>query len=306
MKCAVFSCQGLGDGLITLVLSNNLALAGYEVDTYHPFLQSVQEFFPHLPIFPFPKDLTLLRNYDHLFILYEKSSWMMDILQKALALFSEKTTVLNPIATPNCDYPFWEQGKFNGNLPFIENLYIFAKDQLHIKHPTKLNGLQLPKGIFPRRHEKRVILHPTSSRKGKNWSKEKFLLLSKKLKEEGFDPTFLLTEEEQKDWPEVQAPHFDELKEMICFVAESGWMIGNDSGIGHLASCLGLPTLTICRNQLTANFWRPAWSLGKVIVPPPFIPNIKGLRWRDKKWQLFIPVRKVLKTFEEMVTSGQV
>lgn len=302
MKCAVFCCMGLGDGFITLVLSNNLVQSGWQVDTFHPFLQSIQEFFPSLPIYPFPRDINLLKNYDRLFILYEKSTWMMAILEKALAEFPEKTTVLNPIATPNCDYPFWEYGRFNGSIPFVENLYSFAKNQLGIDQPTRHNGFVLPKEIVPRKLTKRVIIHPTSSRQGKNWSKRKYLLLSEKIKKKGFDPFFILTSQEQKQWPEVKAPYFSHLKEMIYFVAESAWMVGNDSGIGHLASCIGLPTLTICRNRLTANFWRPAWAQGKILVPPRFIPNIKGLRLRDKNWQSFISVRKVLHSFEEMVS----
>ena len=74
-------------------------------------------------------------------------------------------------------------------------------------------------------------------------------------------------------------------------------MIGNDSGVGHLASCLGIPTLTICRSQMAANFWRPGWSKGAVITPPAWVPNLKGLRLRDQHWQKFISVKKVYKTF---------
>src|SRR5690348_18510042 len=39
--CAVFSCQGMGDGLISLVLSNNLHLNGAEATTFHPFLNEL-------------------------------------------------------------------------------------------------------------------------------------------------------------------------------------------------------------------------------------------------------------------------
>jgi ADP-heptose:LPS heptosyltransferase len=74
-------------------------------------------------------------------------------------------------------------------------------------------------------------------------------------------------------------------------------MIGNDSGIGHLASCLNLPTLIICRSKIAAPFWRPGWTSGEVILPPAWIPNLKGLRFRDKYWQKSITVPKVLKSF---------
>lgn len=289
MKCAVFSCMGLGDGLITLILSNNLRRAGHEVDTYHPFMAGMQSWFPSLPILPFPKGE--LPSYDRYFIVYERSSWMEAVLKHCLNHFREKTTVLNPIATPNCDYPYWEEGRFDGNLPFADNLLLFCRDILKLPDPTKENGIQPPTDLSS--HPRRVVIHPTSSRAGKNWTKPKFLKLAERLKDDGFEPQFILTAKERLEWPEVNPPHLDSLDALARYVAESGLMVGNDSGIGHLASCLGLPTLIICRNQLAANFWRPAWKRGEVIYPPGWIPNLKGMRWRDRHWQKFISVNRV-------------
>lgn len=303
MKCAIFSCMGLGDGLITLVLAHNLQKHGADVVMFHPFLEKIQSFFPHIPLKRFPQDLSTLATYDRLFIVYEKSSWMREILEKAQREFPKKTTILNPIATPHCDYSYWEEGRFDGNLPFAENLYRYCRDLLKLEKPTRENGIVLPDAIEQNKYQRRVIIHPTSSRKGKNWTKEKFIRLSQKLQKDNFDPVFILTKEEKKQgWPEVKAPEFKELKELAIFVAESGWMIGNDSGIGHLASLVGVPTLTICRSRTAANFWRPAWTKGEVIVPPKGIPNLKGMRLKDKKWQFFISVNKVYKTFKQMMS----
>lgn len=297
MKAAIFPCIGLGDGLITLVLSHNLVRNGWEVDTFHPFMSQMQELFPRLPLFPRPTELDFLAGYDKIILIYEKSEWMLSLLKTALTLYPEKTVVLNPIATPNQDYPFWEVGRFDGRIPFVDNLCHFCTEGLHLKEVVKENGIYLPPEVEKGKFPQRVILHPTSSRKGKNWSKQKFLRLSAKLKKKGLDPVFILTKEEKEEWPEVEAPHFPSLKALTYFIAESGYMIGNDSGIGHLASCLGIPTLIICRSAMTADFWRPAWTRGEVIFPPQWIPNIKGLRLRDKKWQYFIPVRQVFKRF---------
>lgn len=120
---------------------------------------------------------------------------------------------------------------------------------------------------------------------------------------QGYTCVFILTPEEKKDWPEANAPDFSTLIELAEFIAESGWMIGNDSGIGHLASCLGIPTLTICRSHMGANFWKPSWAYGKIIVPPSWIPNVKGLRLRDKKWQAFISVETVYTRFFDLVSE---
>ena len=98
-RFAVFSCLGLGDGLIALVLSNNLHLNGYEVTTFHPFLEGLQEWFPYLPLrsFPLLKDLELvLKEFEHFFLIYEKSTWMQAILVHCQNHYPERTTILNP------------------------------------------------------------------------------------------------------------------------------------------------------------------------------------------------------------------
>ena len=189
MKAAVFSCKGLGDGLIALVLSHNLRLNGWEVDTFHSSLSGLQSWFPGLPIKSFPPSL---EKYDRFFIIYETSPWMQEILKECRNRFWEKTTVLNPIATPNRDYPYWEHGKFNGKVPFAENLYQFCKAVLQLPNSTKENGIQAPDQI--ERDMARVVIHPTSSRLGKNWTKQKYEELSYRLKNAGFKPVFVLTE----------------------------------------------------------------------------------------------------------------
>lgn len=301
-KCAVFSCLGLGDGLISFILSNNLVREGDEVISYHPFLKGMQDWFPSFQIKKFPEAAQVseeLESFDHFYIFFEKSSWMSQIIHYCQTHHPEKTTIINPIATPKTNYPYWENAKFNGSKPFVDNLEKFCKEGLLHAHPTKENGMTPPVKYQKGKYSKRVILHPTSSRPGKNWPQEKFLALANKLRQKGFEPSFILTQDERKGWPEStpMCPEFSCLSAMAGFVYESGFMIGNDSGIGHLASCLGLPTLTICRSKMSSAFWRPAWSEGIVLCPPSWIPNIKGLRWRDKHWKRWIPLCRVTKAF---------
>ncbi len=297
--------MGLGDGLIALVLSNNLRLNGAQVTTFHPSLQGLQAWFPHLPIQPFPYEQDLdkaLADFDQFFLIYEKTSWMQAVLSYCQNRFPEKTTVLNPIATMKRDYPYWETGKFQGNWTFVDNLVQFCRDSLSLKNTTRDNGIHPPSDVVLRRFPKRVIIHPTSSRPGKNWPEAKFVALSKKLQAQGWEPVFALTKDERATWDikQVEAPQIHSLTELTTLVAESGAMIGNDSGIGHLASCLGLPTLTICRNSMVAKFWRPAWAQGVVVSPYLWIPNVKGLRLRDQHWKRWITTRRVLNQFVQL------
>jgi hypothetical protein len=305
-KCAVFSCMGLGDGLIALVLSNNLQLNGYSVDTFHPFLHELQDWFPHLPLMPFPQfGIEILEQYDRYFIIYEKSPWMRLILAYCLESYPNKTVVLNPIATRRKDYPYWEGGQFDGSRPFVDNLFRFCSERLRLKVTTKSNGISPPAAIVPRKWMRRVVLHPESSREGKNWPKEKYLQLTQRLKGAQFQPVFALTQKEREKWKldDVDAPSCATLSDLAQLVCESGYFIGNDSGVGHLASCLGLTTLTICRNAQAAKFWRPAWSRGSVVTPSFLVPNLKGMRWRDRHWKSWVGLRRVWREFQQLTTQ---
>jgi len=303
-KCAVFSCLGLGDGLISLVLAQNLSMNGHEVIAFHPFLKELQSWFSHLKIREFPTTDELpshLKEFDHFYIFFEKSDWIQEIIAYCETHYPDKTTVLNPIATSNTDYPYWENGRFNGNLSFVDNLEIYCREILKLPVVVKNNGMQVPKDVIVHRYPSRVVIHPTSSRSGKNWPLKKYLELSSLLRENGYDPVLIVTEEEKRELKlQSETPKLDSLEKRTIFIAESGYMIGNDSGVGHLASCLGLPTLTICRNKQIAQFWRPAWSKGMVITPPSLVPNLKGFRWRDKFWKHYISVSTVQKAFLEL------
>jgi lipopolysaccharide heptosyltransferase III len=294
MKIAVFSCIGLGDCLLTAILSYNLVREGHEVVLFHPFMSAMQGWFPEVKICG-RKDVCL-EEFDRFFIFYEKLPWMENILDACLEKYRAQTTVLNPIATPNTDYPFWEEGEFDGNQTFADNLVLFCQKRLGILHPVKSCGLVPPESAL-RRFKNRIIIHPTSSRPGKNWPRSKFLRLAKRLRKNGFDPVFIVSPEERDEWPE--APLFSSLNEVAQFIAESGYMIGNDSGIGHLASALGLPTLSLFKNERTANFWRPSFAPNQICLPKGWLPNIKGMRWRDKYWHWQMSVGQVFRIFRQ-------
>ncbi|MEK7084451.1 MAG: glycosyltransferase family 9 protein, partial [Patescibacteria group bacterium] len=257
---------------------------------FHPFMQEMQGWFPGLPIRPFPPQY---EQFDRFIVVFEKSPWMQAVLDHCLANDRDKTVVLNPIATPNRDYPYWEEGQFNGKIPFADNLVTFCQTVLGIKDAEKKNGVVIPPGI--EKKPRQVVIHPTSSRPGKNWPRTKFLKLATKLKKAGFNPVFVVSPKERIDWPE--APAFKNLDEMVRCVAASEFMIGNDSGIGHLASLFGIPTVSLFKNERTADFWKPAFAPNTALIPKGWLPNLKGLRWRDKYWHWGISVQRVFHEF---------
>lgn len=302
MRQAIFSCLGLGDGLISLVLAHNLALNGSQATVFHPFLSGLQSWFPLTKIVTFSvfeEIESQLKSYENFYVFYERSQRMHALISYCKA-HSQTLRILNPIATERCDYPYWEEGKFNGIHSFVDNLVTFCREDLCLSRLSRHNGITPPSHLQHRLYPKRIVIHPTSSKLEKNWPMSHYVLLAKKLAQAGYDPVFILRKEE-RDYYAVQAPLFSSLEEIASFIYESGYMVGNDSGIGHLASCLGLPTVTICRNKRTALFWRPSWTRGLVITPPKWLPNFKGMRLRDQHWQKWISVNQVLRASLQLI-----
>ena len=92
-------------------------------------------------------------------------------------------------------------------------------------------------------------------------------------------------------------PSLDALAQLIY---ESGWFIGNDSGIGHLASNLGIPTVSLIHRRKTMLRWRPDWAPGEALLPwmPLLLHALK-----ERGWKYFISVNQVLKAFERLKAS---
>ncbi|EKD28064.1 MAG: hypothetical protein ACD_79C00443G0001, partial [uncultured bacterium] len=83
MKAAIFSCKGLGDGLISAALANNLSLNNYEVDLFHNTLIDIQSFFKNFKIKKYPgvEEINfILKFYDQIFVSYDESNnFIMDL-----------------------------------------------------------------------------------------------------------------------------------------------------------------------------------------------------------------------------------
>jgi ADP-heptose:LPS heptosyltransferase len=170
-----------------------------------------------------------------------------------------------------------------------------ATARLFLTDPSSLNnGLIPPSELQFRKYPKRVAIHPISTSPEKNWKKEGFIQLKNKLQSEGWDPVFVVPPEEATSW---DSPHLPTLADLAAFLYESGFFIGNDSGPGHLASNVGLPTLTIGPSKKHLDFWRPGWGNGKIVHPPRWVNYFKLTR---KNWMNFVSVNKVFKIFNTL------
>lgn len=307
-RAGVFYHNGLGDGVNCLVLSNNLHLNGWKVDTYQNSIGSMQNWFPQLRVQSYP-DLEelprILSTYDWFFVVHNDTfPFVQHLIQEGKRRFPDRIKVIYLYPSKNIvNEPYYSDCLTDPGLSIAENMRLFCEKILHLPKISRSNGFIPPTGIFPRKYPKRIAIHPTSARETRNWPKEKFLQFAKYLKEEGFDPVFIPGTKEGWEDLGFEIALFPNLDLLARYLYESGFLIGNDSGLGHLASALGIPTLTFCRRKTWANMWAPSFHKGVVVTPSSLIPNIRGLRLRDRYWKKFISVEKAKRAFERLSRS---
>jgi heptosyltransferase III len=311
LKAGVFGHNGLGDGINTLVLSNNLHLNGYEVVTYHNMIGSMQNWFPHLPVETYPplEDLhKILHAHDWYFVVWNDSSeFTKQLIQEGKRRFPERVKVIYLYPSRNImNELYYTDCLIDPTAPIAHNLRMVCEKVLHLPKSTKHAGLIIPTSLSYKKYPKRIVIHPTSGRPGKNWPKDKYVKLALHLKSEGFFPIFIPGSQEMAGWNDLtendlEMAHFHTLDELAAYLYESGYLIGNDSGLGHLASALNIPTMTFCRRKALAKMWAPSFIPGIVLTPSSLIPNIRGLRLRDQYWHRFITVNMARRGFERLL-----
>lgn len=305
-RAGVFSHNGLGDGVNILLLSNNLHLNGWKVETYQNMMGSMQNWFPHLEIKPYPslEELPkILSSLDWFFVVHnDTDEFVKKLIQEGKRRCPDRLKVLYLFSSKNIVHePYYTDCETDPSRSITDNLRLFCERILHLPKITRNNGFIPPAGLTSRKFPKRVVIHPTSARETKNWPKEKFLALATHLKSEGYEPVLIPGTREGWEGLGWEISLFGTLDALARFLYESGFLIGNDSGLGHLASALGVPTLTLCRRKTWANMWAPSFHKGVVLTPSPWIPNIRGFRLRDRHWKKFISVSMAKRAFEQLV-----
>lgn len=303
-KAAIVPCKGIGDGLIMMVAAYALYQKGYEITLYHPHMGELEDwFFPFFTISDKENLFSKIDSYDYIIAQNDNSPFLYRLkeIQKSSA----------PI---HVIYPTYEKGKhlitakdsiLPNELPIARALAMTMQTLLQDKGLIPSNGMIYNDRFIHRKHLKRVVLHPTSTAKDRTWSQKKFLITYDRLEKKGFEPVFAVSQKEENEWQEIMSKgyrviSFPTLSQLAGYLYESGYLIGNESGLSHLASSLNIPTLVIAGLKERILQWQPGWAVGRVIYPPSFIPNIKGLRLRDHYWQNFISPSKVEREFAKL------
>jgi heptosyltransferase-3 len=309
MKAAVICSKGIGDGLLMMVASHRLLSRGYTVTTYQDLLGELKEWFPHHHFKKRPSLANLeeeLSSYDFLMLQNDNTPLSNAIIHLYKKGKLHSLSVLYASYEKDKHFPLtsWDR-VFNRSRPMVDNIAQAVASVLQCTQVSKNNGLVPPSYLKRSRHHDRILIHPTSTTPLRTWDPQKFLEVGAGLQDRGYHVSFCVSPAEHPHWKELikapfSLPVFPSLADLAAYVYESEFLIGNESGTGHLASNLHIPTLIIASSHKQMTLWRPGWFAGRVLTPHPLIPNFKGSRLREKKWQKWISSKQVIKTFESM------
>lgn len=284
-RFCIVCARGLGDALLSMILAHNLALYGISVTIFSSILCELRDWFPDCQISPFPSAKSFFSTFEsyHSVIAADHS------IVNESHHFGNRLILL-------------KESTFNKKMTMADNLRLACQERLLLPISHKENGIKPPENLKFRAFPKRVAIHPTSSDEKKNWPAKKFLLLADKLSHKGFSPFFCVSPSERREWLSLVSskellPLFPSIADLASFIYESGYVIGNDSGTGHLASALHIPTLAIFSRKSYSKLWRPGWGPSMVVTPSNFVI---GAPLKIKFWKNLLSVSKVLKCFSKL------
>lgn len=327
LSVALLPSSSLGDGLIHAVIANNLQRNGCQVRYFHDGMHQLQDLvetyaIERLPAYDVVRDVLDSAEV----ILYDSTSAFTRLMPPEIAAWFSKNAVCYGVThhapvhrsvTPAALAARAQAGnerqaaafaRLNASLrqtgpgwprkPVVRQLADSVAELLKLHRKTYDNGVVVPRPDIGA-DRRRVIIHPTSSSPAKNWPPDRFLELARRLAGDGWAPVFTVSPAEQAKWQALlgsglELRAFPCLRELAEFYATAAGFIGNDSGAGHLASCVGLPTVLIYKRWRRYPPWRHGWGPTKVVFAP-------GLSARG--WQQRISVSRVAAAFAALMGS---
>ncbi|WP_235610673.1 glycosyltransferase family 9 protein [Bordetella sp. H567] len=289
-------------------IANNLRRAGRRVVVFGTHGYALANWFPGFDIRPLPGEDEIAALGDYAAIIQMAASGPIAGLDERFAQFraiKSRPAPKAPMDSGGRGSPSWSDGapghahRYNGAMASFR---AFTLSLFGLSDWTREIGLQAPAHLRPRLHERRVIIHPTSSEAARCWKPSQYVALATVLRTRGFEPVFVLAPAERAEWRDLLARHglsildAPDLAHTAEAIYESGWFIGTDSGIGHLASACGIPTVTIVDRPRNMRRWRPVWAPG-LVVQPWWLP----MRWlRRAYWREATTVGRTLRTFDKL------
>lgn len=211
-----------------------------------------------------------LPDRDPLINFFAEYSWLVTFLGKSGSNFEK-----NLIFTVNCSHsaevislPLKPPENFKGHLVDFYIRELTRQGGLHTEvHPIEtserlikankadvLNGRKILKDAGVDLSKKTAVLHPGSGGLSKCWHIENFIMVAKEIVSKNIEAVFLLGPAEEERFAVGTMAKLIEtakcltnlsLPEVIGLLSCTGYFIGNDSGITHLAAGLGVQTVAI-------------------------------------------------------------
>lgn len=298
----VLPSTGLGDGCLFLSLCYNLAKAGYNVDCVHTKLSFMKDWIPSYRLYSREEfDFASKKKEGSLIIINEDSSTYTQNAIKHLRgsnlPFSSFAPSSRRSSLISQDPPIF----FRRELSFLKNLEIYFQNLTNIALFEKKTGITSPE--IPK-DPHAVAIHASASSPIRQWPLERFMKVYSDLQKMGYRPSFVFWHSPEELnlvktlGGSCENKVFSEIKLLATFLKSCSYFIGNDSGIGHLASSLGVPTLTLFNCPRKKILWKPGYTRGVGIAPSKWIPNMKGFRFRNYAFLLIFPwqvIRKFIK-----------
>jgi heptosyltransferase-3 len=285
---AVVMSNAIGDTLVIMVIVQNLRKNGIDVTVFGRQAHALRHWFPTVSIQPLPDQAQareLLAPYD-IVLQMHRDQPMPHLTEAHPCVLDLDKVVFGD--HPGC---------------MAERFATFCRDELGLSNVGLYNGITPPPALRHRHYIRRIAIHPEASTEDKRWLSERFRKLAHDLRQRGYDVYFVIAPHERGRWRELErwdipAPEFSNPHELACWLYESGWFIGNDSGIGHLASNLSIPTISLFRRRRVSERWRPAWGTVSVVLPWQWVPTA---RLKEKFWRQTLTCARVLSAFQRMV-----
>ena len=162
----------------------------------------------------------------------------------------------------------------------------------------------------PNKSPKALLLAPESSVLLKYWHSEKWKLLSKRMRQDGWCVTLIIQRGDAVS--SISPDDFDgiwqgSLTELGRLVGNSQAVIAVDSFIGHLAAAMDIPVLSLFSTQLP-ELWRP-WGKRTAIVVADGYPcrpcdQKRCVRPYDNCMDV-IQVDQVVKAFQRLIDDNK-
>ena len=289
-RVALVLSPAIGDSLLMMTIARNLQQNGIAVTIFGRQIQSLGAWFPEIETLDdlAAEDLTAkLAGFDRVIQMHRNKPFV------GLEQYHPRVSFLDHIC------------RVRSSESMADRLAKFCIDEFGLAGADKSNGMTPPPGLQHRKYPLRVAIHPTASTADKCWLPARFIRLAIRLRELGFSPEFVVAPQERADWLYIERfglklPDLGSLDNVATWVYESGWFIGNDSGIGHLASSLHIPTLSLFMRRGIARTWRPDWGTGQVLIGSTYLPT--GFL-KERYWKYMLSVRQVSRAFEQLSAS---